>query len=736
MIKKHVFKAVVTALFLCSFIQAACATAVRAPDGPWIVKPISAKKGSEPGYCAMKNHYKDGPTLILARDTKGVNAIALDFHKDKFDTGIRYDVKADAGSVTRQIDALAASKQVLLMQIGTDTKFFDEIARKHTATFTAGKNSYGFDLDVSAADALASLKNCSASLQVGMTFAEAVFPLGAAHAQTVPQVAENIDADIGDKTPAVKAADAVKPADAVNKAAVGKIANSKPIANKPVVHNKASIISVRIPEAEQARAEAAEEPSPSQVDTVRDDMKAEIASEILTLRAHSDGPKTEAMPVPAVGKASLENLSLSSAEKSAEVPAKAAEETKVSSSVTPSVTTAASPTSASVPAAVPHTVKQAVQITHVTKHGAHPAGHADDSEGNTPADAAASIEPASGGPSGTGNNDSVLKTLASSQAELASLARTHEETIASLQAKLEEEEKQAQQLQAELDAKGKDLNDTQSVSAHNTEALANAQAEIATIKSAHETELAGLKRDTLQAFAELQAKLDAKEKQAQELEEALQAKEKDLASIQSAKHGVLLAREKEARVARAAAPVNAIDDVQSEITAESLHKPVSRTLGKNMPQNIDMKGLLLSSRVLSSDEIKVSDNGNTLHWSSDGLFGSAQQSTQVPGKSLTDAATDYLRKTASLCKGDFGQKIGQVAIAGKISLLEADITCVDGQNDAAAAVLFVSHQGMVSVITEEGTIDQLHTAMSNRDAIISAATGGKQSDADAVASSN
>ena len=174
MIKKHVFKAVVTALFLCSFIQAACATAVRAPDGPWIVKPISAKKGSEPGYCAMKNHYKDGPTLILARDTKGVNAIALDFHKDKFDTGIRYNVKADAGSVTRQIDALAASKQVLLMQIGADSAFFDEIARKHTATFTAGKNSYGFDLDVSAADALASLKNCSASLQVGMTFAEAV----------------------------------------------------------------------------------------------------------------------------------------------------------------------------------------------------------------------------------------------------------------------------------------------------------------------------------------------------------------------------------------------------------------------------------------------------------------------------------------------------------------------------------------------------------------------------------
>ena len=139
MIKKHVFKAVVTALFLCSSIQAAFATTLLAPDGAWVVKPISAKSAKEPGYCSMKNHYKNGPTLILARDTAGVNAIALDFHKDKFTTGIRYNVKATAGSLTRQVDALAASKQVLLMQMGVDTPFFSEIARKHATTFTAGK---------------------------------------------------------------------------------------------------------------------------------------------------------------------------------------------------------------------------------------------------------------------------------------------------------------------------------------------------------------------------------------------------------------------------------------------------------------------------------------------------------------------------------------------------------------------------------------------------------------------
>jgi len=464
MYKMRFIKSGLAVFFLCSIAQTmvaqpAFAAAVHVPAGEWVVGPISANSGNGQKFCSMKNNYQTGQSLVFASDNMGSNSIALDFHKDIFQAGKQYDVKAHAGSVTRNVDALAATKQVIVMQTGIDTELYSELATKHNVTFTVDKKSYGFELDVSAADALAALDHCSESLQTGPAFAETKFPLGKVHEESLKQLTA-----AADEIPAIP--------------------DDLPAPKKHHRHAKTQPVQAE----EQPQIQVVEAtPTPAQVDTVRDDMKAEIAAEILNLGAGQQPPK-------------------------------------------PAATTASSAT--------------------VT---------------------AAAVTPVEKSP------------------------------------------------------------------------LPDAKIDAPKITAAKTTEI----------------KTDF------------------------------------------SAPV-----------------AISRA------DNIDMQSLLLSSHVLSAQQqIKVGDNGNALHWTSGGLFGSAQQLPLVHGKSLTDTANDYLRKTASLCKGEFAQKVGQLRTAGKLNVLETDITCLDGQNAVAAAVLFVGNRSMFSVISQEGTIDQLPDAMLKRDAIISAAQG-------------
>ena len=58
-----------------------------------------------------------------------------------------------------------------------------------------------------------------------------------------------------------------------------------------------------------------------------------------------------------------------------------------------------------------------------------------------------------------------------------------------------------------------------------------------------------------------------------------------------------------------------------------------------------------------------------------------------------------------------------------MDILESQIACLNGQNAAVAAILFVMDHGRLSVVTQEGTIDQMTTALSKRDLVVLAASG-------------
>ncbi len=469
MIRQHFYSPILAAALLCGFTHMCLAETskatdksdaqvpVHAPMDEWSVGPISVKSANGASYCSMKNAYQSGQTLVFARDNQGSNSIALDFHKDLFGVGQQYDVKARVGTVSRSISALAASKQVLVMQLGVDTLFFNAVKRKHNIVFTVISNKYGFDLDVSVADALGALGKCTDSFQGGAVFTEARFPLGkvtdvAALQQSAEE--EDVSSDQSDEAPAPKKHRSHKIAKAKKSDEMEQQVQTLQNQNRDLTLQNEKI---------QRQLAGQNEPGPapvqSQGSSERDEMKAEIASEILQLRSH---PKQQTA-VPAVQQ--------------------------------------------------------------------------------------------------------------------------------------------------------------------------NASAAPATPTS---------------------------------------------------------------------------------IVPVSIRQPV---------ENTDLKKLLEASHVVSGQQLKTADNSSILRWtSSDDLYGSAQSVTMAPGKNLTDVANGYLQKAASLCKGAFAKKMGTLKKAGKTDVLEAEITCIDGQNDAAAAVLFVAGQGNFSVITQEGTADQLTTAMSNRDAIVSAAT--------------
>ena len=452
------------AALLCCFVQVCFAAGensdtptvtLHAPMTEWVTGPIPTRSNNGARYCSMKNAYQDGQTLVFARDNQGSNSIAVDFHKDFFDIGRQYPVKVHVGSVMRRVVALAATKQVMVMQTGVDSIFYNALRHKHNITFTVEKKDYGFGLDVSVADALSALAHCSDSFQNGPLFAETKFPLGkvsdAATAQQDDETASETDEEPAapPKRHAHKSAKATKDQDSAKE--VEDLQNK----NKDLMQENE-----KLSKHNETAAKSATESAESPANAVRDEMKTEIASEILRLRASENHP------------------------------------TKASPNAGPPVV---------------------------------------------------------------------------------------------------------------------------------------------------------------------------------------------------------------------AAPVPPV--AMAAITAPP----------RPLAGNTDLRNLLEASHVASGQQIKTGDNGNTLRWTSDDLYGSAQELPLASGKNLTAMASSYLRKTASLCKGEFAQKVGRMTRAGNLDVLEAEITCVDGQNDAAAAVLFVGGNGKFSVITQEGTIDQLTTAMSYRDSIVSAA---------------
>lgn len=153
---RHLFLATA----LCGFLSAPAYAAGNTPKGPWSVGPINAKSSTGLAYCSMKNEYGEGRSLVFARDAEGSNSLAIDLGSKKLTAGAQYAVTIDVGMLTRQMVAVAATQDVMIVQLGTDNAFFDMLRRKDLMQVSFKDNSLTFGLDGSA-EAVGKLAECA-----------------------------------------------------------------------------------------------------------------------------------------------------------------------------------------------------------------------------------------------------------------------------------------------------------------------------------------------------------------------------------------------------------------------------------------------------------------------------------------------------------------------------------------------------------------------------------------------
>jgi hypothetical protein len=490
MIWQRFLKPCAAVVFVCGMTQGAlAATSLSTPDTGWTVGPIAARSDSGISYCSMKNNFASGQMLVFARDGVGSNSIALDFHRNALQVGQQYPVTISAGAVKRRIIGLAATRQVLIMQTGTDTAFYNAVRHKGSIVFNLEKKDYGFNLNGSVSDALNALNDCADSFQSGGIFKSMTLPLGDAKPSDVASAVEETD-EIAESAPA--------PAPAPKARTAQKASVKKPAA----------------------------EPAP-------------VSAMDLTLQAD-------------VEKLHAENQKLMNENQQTEM------------------LIAARRAGVTTPVAIPQQ-PQSLQ--------------------------------------------SNLTQLKVENAKMAQVARTEEAP------------------------------------------------------------------QPLVAAAPVVASTPV------------------------------------VAPAPVAAPAPVV--ASAPVAAPA---PVVASAPVAAPTSDSLKTLLEASQVVPQETLTQETPGS-YSWKTEDMFGSAREMSSTPGKSLGDMANSYIQQASSQCKGSFAQKTGAVRQAGKLNVLESEMTCLDGQNEAAAAILFVEDHGKFNVITEEGTVDQLTAAMSDRDSIISAAAG-------------
>lgn len=152
---------------ICAGMLAAPAYAAsNPPTGAWVIGPIHAESTSGLTYCSMKNAYADGGTIVFARDASHADSIAVDLGRKQLTVGAQYDVTLDVGMVTRDFIGIAATAEVMIIQIGDDPGFYDMLRKKDVMQVSFADVSLSYGLDGSA-DALDALAACAEDMKGG-----------------------------------------------------------------------------------------------------------------------------------------------------------------------------------------------------------------------------------------------------------------------------------------------------------------------------------------------------------------------------------------------------------------------------------------------------------------------------------------------------------------------------------------------------------------------------------------
>jgi hypothetical protein len=117
----------------------------------------------------MKNTYDNGYSIVFARDVSGGNSIALTLDKAGLSAGSQYYATFTIGPITRMMVSIAATKQILITQMGDDPDFYEMLSLKDKLYVELNGDRLVFDLK-GTAKALEQLGACAETVGLGENF--------------------------------------------------------------------------------------------------------------------------------------------------------------------------------------------------------------------------------------------------------------------------------------------------------------------------------------------------------------------------------------------------------------------------------------------------------------------------------------------------------------------------------------------------------------------------------------
>ena len=159
-------------------------------------------------------------------------------------------------------------------------------------------------------------------------------------------------------------------------------------------------------------------------------------------------------------------------------------------------------------------------------------------------------------------------------------------------------------------------------------------------------------------------------------------------------------------------------------------KPVVASL---VTSSDPLRDLILSARVAPASDI-VSEPGYTSSglagyvWQADDIYGGAQRIKWEESKDFSQMVSGYLAIAKERCPDDFAVKNGQLELVDGKQFQTAEIACIGGTAQSAAALVFIGDGDVLTIVSHEGAPGQIDTSLSKRDAVIEklrASSGGQ-----------
>ena len=161
------------------------------------------------------------------------------------------------------------------------------------------------------------------------------------------------------------------------------------------------------------------------------------------------------------------------------------------------------------------------------------------------------------------------------------------------------------------------------------------------------------------------------------------------------------------------------DEVLAELESEAVQQPVIKVTKERAPKIVAKRDTFLED-ILKKSNITAKKDGAGYSWNTSDLFGAAEERIPPADGGLEAAVNDYVGLVGARCKGDFAHNESSIARnVNGVETIEGEFACIDGENDAAAALLFVHREGKVAVISYEGSTEQMEDALSSRSTAIS-----------------